>query len=88
MTTKIRKLSKKRAKQNREYLILRAEHLERFPWCWRCGVMATQIHHKKGRVGDLLTDEKFFVSLCARCHDFVENHPKWAKEQGFSLSRL
>lgn len=84
----IRKLSKKRAKQNREYSTLRKQFLELNPNCRVCGIEATDIHHKKGRTGHLLTDIRFFLPVCRRCHQRIELNPSWAKEKGYSLSRL
>lgn len=89
MTTKIRKLSKKRAKQNREYEKVREEYLYVHPFCEVCGWGENlQIHHKKGRTGELLTDKKYFLAVCHTCHQKIELFPEWAKENGFSLSRL
>lgn len=49
---------------------------------------AVEIHHKRGRVGDLLTDEQFFVACCRYCHRFVERHREWAFANGFSERRV
>ena len=84
----IRKLSTKRQKQYREYLKLRRGHLKNNPECYCCGFQATEIHHRKGRVGELLTDTTTFISLCRSCHHWIESHPLEAKEKGYSLSRL
>jgi len=53
-----------------------------------CSTAATEIHHKKGRIGNLLIDSKFFLGVCRNCHDIIENQPNLAKELGFSESRL
>lgn len=88
----MRNRSLKRQKQEREYKIVKAAYLEEHPYCeaeWMChGLLAVEIHHKKGRIGDLLCDKKYFLAVCRMCHDRIEQHPKEAKEQGFSLSRL
>lgn len=89
----IRKLSKKREAQNREYLKLRNAFLLENPICQakinrHCTNEATQVHHKKGRTGLLLTDTSNFLSVCYQCHQFIELSPKLAKELGFSKSRL
>lgn len=90
MQTTIRRRSKKRAKQEREYLKLRDWYLSRQPTCEvkGCNCQSTEIHHKKGRVGDLLTDIRFFLAVCWVCHVYIETQPLWAKERGYSLSRL
>lgn len=53
-----------------------------------CGKPSEQIHHERGRIGDLLTNDKYFLAVCAECHQKIERFPKWAKEQGYSQSRL
>jgi hypothetical protein len=52
------------------------------------GTQATTIHHKKGRLGGLYLDKNYWVALSMDGHEFVEKNPKWAKENGYSLSRL
>lgn len=47
-----------------------------------------QVHHKKGRIGSLLTDQKYFLCVCGVCHRFLEDNSQWAKDNGYSLSRL
>ena len=88
----IKPRSTKRAKQEREYMKIRAKFLEENPYCqaeWMCcGLLATEIHHKKGKINDLLTDVRYFLAVCRICHQHIELHPKEAKELGFSLSRL
>jgi hypothetical protein len=89
-TCKIRIRSQKRAKQEREYAKKGKAFLKVNKVCqvMECKRPSTQIHHKKGRIGDLLTNEEYFLAVCADCHTKIENHPEWAKEQGYSLSRL
>lgn len=88
----IPKQSKKRAKQNREYLRLRKQFLTDNPMCEAkltgCTGVATTCHHSKGRIGDLLTDTEHFVALCMPCHHQVETQPEMAKQLGLSKSRL
>jgi len=85
----MRKLSVKRAKQNREYLDLRKAYFYNNPLCEVkfCDNLATEIHHKKGRIGKLLTDTSNFLAVCRQCHQKIELNPIWAKEQGYSKSR-
>ena len=48
----------------------------------------TEVHHKKGRIGKLLLDQRFWIALSTEGHRQVELNPEWAKENGFSLDRL
>ena len=89
---KIARLSIKRQAQNDAYLLLRQAYLQRNPICEvateMCTITATDIHHKAGRTEDKLTDRRYFLATCRICHRQIEEHPIWAKEQGFSLNRL
>lgn len=86
----IKKISDKRAKQMREYKIVRTNYLLDHPICEceGCNNQATDIHHKKGRSGAMLCDVEFFLATCRGCHTKIEINPKWAKEKGYSVSRL
>ncbi|MDF3076162.1 MAG: hypothetical protein K0S09_51 [Sphingobacteriaceae bacterium] len=85
----IAKRSKKRAKQEREYAKLKAEYLKdrhcEYPGCYSNEVT---LHHSAGRVGNLLTDVRYFKALCWQHHSEVELNPLRAKELGLSKSRL
>jgi hypothetical protein len=74
---KIKPLSDKRAKENKVYLTLRKVYLENHPFCVMnlegCTKDATEIHHSKKRVGELLCDVRYFVAICRNCHIKVEN---------------
>ena len=58
----IPKRTKKRAKQEKVYSTVRKVYLENHSICQvtDCNNKSTEIHHKKGRDGDLLTDIKIF----------------------------
>lgn len=61
---------------------------------------STEVHHKRGRgtfywdaIAEeidmpLTADTRWFLAVCRTHHDFIENHAEWAKEKGYSLSRL
>ena len=77
--------SVKRAKQEREYLKVRKSFLLSSQSCQAhlpniCSRQVTDLHHMKGRIGDLLTDPTFFLALCRPCHDWIHTHPKDARE--------
>lgn len=85
---RIAQVSKKQASKNREYLKVRLEFLNANQFCACCPSYATDVHHKKGREGTLLTDIRFFLPVCRRCHNYIEEHPEWAKRKGYSQDRL
>lgn len=88
--SKINPVSKKRARENREYLRLKRDYLEANMDCFIpfCSEMATDIHHMRGRVGTLLTDTQYFRSVCRLHHDKIHQNPEWAREQGYMLDRI
>jgi len=85
-------VSAKRAKENTIYHQKASAFKKLFPMCQvrACGCTGhtTEIHHKRGRVGALLTDESHFLAVCRSCHSMIELNPEWAKENGYSESRL
>lgn len=96
-TTVIKKISKGLRKKVAEYSALRKDFLEQFPFCMAkiwvslqsvgCTHLATDIHHRKGR-GKYLLDVETWLPVCRNCHRWIEEHPKEAKQAGFSKSRL
>jgi len=72
----------------REYKKLRDKFIIENPNCERCGNEATDVHHKKGRIGNDLIDVSNFLSVCRNCHHWIENNVSEAKKLGYSLNRL
>lgn len=87
----IKKVSKKMVTELQKYKFKRTEFLETYPICQAklqgCTKGSTQIHHKKGRIGDLLTDTTHFLAVCHSCHHWIELHPLESKELNLSLER-
>lgn len=50
-----------------------------------CTKKATCVHHKKRR-GKNLRNEKYQEPACEPCNLYVEEHPKWAYENGHLIS--
>lgn len=79
-------LDKKFSKAKREYL---KEH----PFCEAkidgCTKVSIDVHHKAGKASEeLLLDKSKFLSVCRHCHVVIEKNPAFAKQNGFSISRL
>ena len=81
----------KRARQEREYAKLRGTYLYEHPHCQAklkdCTIFATEIHHKAGRIGELLTNTEHFCPICRNCHDYVTNRMSAAeaRERGLKV---
>ncbi|MGA9651921.1 hypothetical protein [Pedobacter sp.] len=87
----IRPMSKKMTAERKTYRQLREEFLSR-PENMFCAVFphlrSCQVHHKIGRQGSLLNDTSNWLAVSHEGHARIENFPEWAKEFGFSGSRL
>jgi hypothetical protein len=92
LPTKLKKVAKRRQKQNSEYTQVRQLFLSKNEFCKArlpiCTMWATEVHHMKGRIESLLTDANYFLPVCRKCHDWIENHPDEAYDLGLSLYRL
>lgn len=54
-----------------------------------CTKEATECHHSAGKSSKLqYLNEDDFIPTCRNCHRYVEEHPAFAKENGFSKNRL
>lgn len=97
--TPIKKQSESLSQAKKRYKKAREEFLSTHPCCEvkipGCLIPndgynneGIQVHHKKGRIGDLLWDKRYFLAVCANCHRFIEDHPFVAISNGWSLSRF
>lgn len=53
-------------------------------FCYHRGrtARATDVHHKHGRLGDLLMDESLWIPVCRKCHNWIHNYPESARMFG------
>ncbi len=90
--TPIKKISDKRKKEMPIYDKRRLAFLSLHKFCQanlpECTKLATEVHHKKGRVGDDYLNVSTWLAACSSCHKWIEMHPIEAKELGLSESRL
>lgn len=79
----LRRVSKKRAKEGKEYTEVSREFLACNPICQVCNAaFSTEVHHKRGRVGPLLCDIRFFLAVDSECHKAIHDDPKAARQLG------
>ncbi len=96
----IPKVGEKRKKELPEYSKQKAKFLLG-RWCALHGrpCIPTDIHHAAGKIGFIdevarekgitaFMDIRYWVPVCRVAHDEIEANPNWAKENGFSESRL
>ena len=78
--------AKRKAKQ--EYANAGKIILMRHPHCWLSHVLygqvrqAMEIHHTKGRIGDLIHDQRFLLQIHPIAHRWLEDHLRAARAMG------
>lgn len=89
---RINPISAKQKLRLRYYSTLRKQFLSANPICRPkfdgCSFHSTDVHHGAGRIGNNLLDTSTWIEVCRSCHQWIETHPKEAKDLGFSKSRL
>ena len=86
----IKPVADKRAKELAIYRKTRDDFFKKYSVCQYPGCNSTQItlHHMKGRSGEMVYNDKYFVSLCWPHHDLCERNPDEAKRLNLSVNRL
>jgi hypothetical protein len=88
----MRAVSPKRAKANREYAKLRKAFLnldDDGRTCELCEeVQASEVHHRRGRVGALYLRTDHWAALCRHCHAWATENPAEAVRVGISELRI
>jgi hypothetical protein len=89
---KIKKVSKKRAAELREYKPIRRKFLADNPICGLklpgCTGHASEVHHQAGREGKRLLDITDFIGACHNCHRIATDQSREAIAAGHSKTRL
>lgn len=90
--TPANKVSKTQQKRLNQYRPVKKDFLSDNPECAvqmeGCHFVATQIHHGKGKTGDMLFEKKWMIPVCdGSCHLFLETNPDYAKQIGLSFNR-
>jgi hypothetical protein len=93
--TRLRTVSKKRSRElakyrvKREWFLAERHNCEIGPLLWNadilesnCDYSATEIHHKRRRLGGNLNDETTWLPTRANCHRWIETHANVARRLG------
>lgn len=87
----VKKISDKRKELNKEYKKISHEFLRDKPFCQvnspDCTKVTEGVHHKKGKIGELLTNPDFFIASCNACNLWIEVNDKEARKLGLKLSK-
>ncbi len=86
--TPLRKVSAKRAKENREYSKLRKAFLEEHQWCAvNPLIRATQIHHRYSRRGKWLNETSLWLAVSAEGHQWIHENGREARKRGWIIDK-
>lgn len=88
--TPIAKVSDNMKEQMKLYKKLRKPFLTKHFKCEvkGCKHASQEIHHKKGRVGDLLLDQTHWMAVCHEHHQRITEDSEWAYSNSYSEKRL
>lgn len=93
---RLKPVSDKKRAEDVLYSRLRKEFLDKpenatckakLPGCMGVFKQDLTVHHRKGR-GKYYLDASTWIPLCLSCHEWVETHPKEAREMGLSGSKI
>lgn len=91
-------ISERQRARLERYRVIAREWLGRFEnhWCAVCIRAFTlgeitleeiqpsiEVHHRRGRAGNLLFDIRFFTGVCRCCHNLINDDRGWAKKEGW-----
>lgn len=80
----IRRVSKVRGAANRVYAKAAKAFLRLHRWCQcGCGRRSEQVHHRRGRAGTLLLDQRHWMAVAFICHEWIGRNPEEARRRGF-----
>lgn len=90
--TRMRAVSDKRRKRDRDYQRARAYVYERAGGACEvfgpdCTGRCEQVHHKAGRGGDDPHRLDNLIGACEACHRTIHAYPEWAYARGHSVRR-
>ena len=91
--TRIKTISKSLSKDRAAYRKAIPAFLKAHPICpvmkaWMGeNYRTTQIHHAKGRAGELLNDQRYWVAVSSAGHALVEKYGKQARAIGFTVTK-
>lgn len=85
---KPKKENDNRKEQNKQYRKEARRFITTHPRCAVCSQPSTEVHHKAGRIGELLLDQTKWLAVCSDCHVKITEDSDWAIRKGYSESRL
>lgn len=83
----ISNISEKRKEQLKKYRELRNSYMKQNKICEvdGCERLSEDLHHKNGRVGEMVYNVVYFMAICRKHHIEVHNNPKWARDNNYLI---
>jgi len=89
--TRLRPVSRRRARELREYYSQREKFLARPEnfWCpvawqvWGMKIRTVEIHHKRGRIGAMLNNERYWLAVSQEGHAHIHAYPSQSRARGW-----
>ena len=79
--------SENRAEQEKIYQRKKKIYMDNHKVCeCGCGRPSEDLHHRAGRIGSLLTDERYFMAVSRICHGKIHTNPKESREKGWLIT--
>jgi len=87
----IRKVSKSMQSKLKIYSGLKKEFMS-LPENKYCPIfknkLSTEVHHLKGRIGSLLLNTEFWISVSSEGHKFIHENDRWSRKRGYLKTRM
>jgi hypothetical protein len=83
MKIRIRPVSDRRRKALAIYEKIKRVWLANHPTCEVSGEPATEVHHRRGRIGTLLIDTRFWMPVSRAVHGLIHRQPATARTEGW-----
>lgn len=85
-------IRRRKRKGNVEYLAMRGVVAEAAGWRCEartraCNGQVEQVHHRKGRDGQRLTEIQYLLAVCHPCHEYIHANPSESYERGWMVRR-
>lgn len=83
----INPFSEKRNKQLKLYRQVRDVYMKEKTICEvnECARKSEDLHHKNGRIGEMLYNTAYFMAVCRSCHQKIHNNPSWARNNNYLI---
>lgn len=90
----LKSVSKKRRRDLAAYTTKRKRFLLNNPWCaWGLAqvppqqIRSEECHHQRGRSGKLYLDERYWLPVSHKGHQFINNNPTEARKLGLLCAK-